>query len=443
MILGLVAAATAAGAVVGLVAAIVVAPVGPLLDGLGFTTRPVVTVLVAVGLGLDLLALATGGPKPLAVGRQVPREWTRLLDPTTVAVLFGARLGVGPLTILSTWGWWSATVASAVLGVGPAIATGAAFGSVRLIVTVGTSLVARRGDDGGWFRRLRSVRRPSWLALDALGLVAVAVSLGACSIGPGPTSDQALTPGSTSARGGTTAAADGSGGPVDWANGIGHDRGPLADDGSAADADALATRSITPVELEDVVRAPTARPPLAPEDTTDLDQPSDPGALSAALVDEITAYEPIDDPTADRSLDLAAASGLQPDPVAERALLETRGFAGGWTRAFASPTNDVAIASVYQFADPAEAEFYLEDGLIQIGGYGGTFFDIEGLPGVRGFAQTTQDPGPDGNPEELMTIGAAFHHGARWYLIYLVGSPETATPDVLISAIDAQLARAR
>ena len=115
------------------------------------------------------------------------------------------------------------------------------------------------------------------------------------------------------------------------------------------------------------------------------------------------------------------------------ALLETRGYRGGWTRAFRSATNDVVVASVYHFEDEAEAEFYLEDGLITIGGYGGSFFDLGALPGVRGFTQSIEADG-----QSLVSLGAAFQTGPRWYLVYVVGSPETVTPAVLVPAVAAQ-----
>jgi hypothetical protein len=68
-----------------------------------------------------------------------------------------------------------------------------------------------------------------------------------------------------------------------------------------------------------------------------------------------------------------------------------------------------------------------------IGGYGGRFFDIEGLPGVRGFSQRVDDGG-----EDLVALGAAFASGRRWFLLYLLGSPETVTPEALVPAVAAQ-----
>ncbi|MEM9564232.1 MAG: hypothetical protein AAGA93_16540, partial [Actinomycetota bacterium] len=95
------------------------------------------------------------------------------------------------------------------------------------------------------------------------------------------------------------------------------------------------------------------------------------------------------------------------------------------------------VASVYEFRDETEAEFYLEDGLITIGGYGGTFFDIPGLPGVRGFAQ--EIPGDGEASADLVSLGASFKRGDRWYLLYFLGSPDRVTPEVLVPAVAAQI----
>jgi hypothetical protein len=405
----------------------------------------VVWSLVGAGLVLDLVTLATGRPKPLANGRQVPREWGRLLPPSTVAVLYGARLGVGPLTMLSTWTWWSVTVASALIGLGTAVGVAATFAVVRLVVSLAFSELAGDREHATSFGRLQAARRPGRLALNLLGLVAIVAVVGtACSSGPGlelagerphldaesnsrpplrsePLDDDALEVVTRS----------------------------LAPDGSAqpVDPDAVpydATPPVTaPAALEDFVRpspaAHTATPiaglATAPEESEALS--ATPDALAGALVPVIEGFAPIDGSATDRYLDLDAAAAIQPDPTEEIGLLETRGFRGGWTRAFRSTGNDVAVTSVYQFADAAQAEYYLEDGLIMIGGYGGTFFDIEGLPGVRGFTQSFVEEG-----EELVSLGAAFQAGPRWYLVYFVGSPDTVTPDVLVPTVTRQRASA-
>lgn len=82
--------------------------------------------LVALALAIDVAGLPV-----LAVNRQVPREWGRLLGPVSAALLYGARLGVGPLTILNTWGWWAAFVIGASHGTGAGAAVGLAFAGAR------------------------------------------------------------------------------------------------------------------------------------------------------------------------------------------------------------------------------------------------------------------------------------------------------------------------
>ena len=449
----LTSSAVATGALAGLMAALATsavlavataaglpAPTAPLTAA---TATPVVAALVAVGLALDLVALRVGRPLPPTHGGQVPRIWSSLLPPRVVAVLYGARLGVGPLTILSTWTWWAVTLGSALLGPAPAALVGATFGLVRQAATVAASLAAGRDDHARWFGRLRSRRRPGWLVLNGAALVLLAATVAGCT-------DSAARP--------RFEAADGSTGPTaptivvtdgDHAgDGLGEptrrpaddppnshlDRRPGAEDGLGS-----SPASTVPAHLEDFVRPspaaggagidaiPNPRPGVA-------GPPSTPEALAAALPRELPGYQPVDDdPTADRYLDLPNAADLQPDPTEEVALLETRSYQGGWIRAFRNGENDVAVATVYEFARPEDAEFYLEDGLILIGGYGGRFFDLEGYPGVRGFRQELEHEG-----EHLVSLGAAFQAGRRWHLLYLLGGPDTVTPDALATAVTAQ-----
>lgn len=422
----LIGSGTASGALVGLVVALLLAAALSPVDLLASADRAgLALIAVAIGAVLDGARLVTGRPSPPTAGRQVPREWAWIFPPTVTAGLFGARLGVGPLTILSTWTWWSFTIAAGLLGPAAGALAGATFGLVRLIVTAWVSIGVHPTGHPAVFGCLRAGQRRGWATITVLTSLLALVTAG-CASSDGLASQAVPTTAQSQARAAT-----------------GDETAPPA-------TDAL----IAPAELEDVVR--TSTPTEAPTDrsgerripATAADPP--PGAalsvepvtaeeLAATLVGAIPGYEPIDDPAADRALDLSAAAGLQPDPTEEIALLETRGFGAGWTRAFRSATNDVAVVSVYRFRDAAEAEFYLEDGLITIGGYGGTFFDIPDLPGVRGFAQTVGTPGGDaGEGEELVSLGASFNQGNRWYLLYLLGSPESVTPEVLVPAVAAQ-----
>ena len=440
-----IASGTASGGLLGFVAAL------PFLVLAEPGTR-IVAMVIGVGIGLDLIRLVTGRPSPPTSGRQVPQEWGRLLGPEAVAVLYGARLGIGPLTILSTWTWWSVLVAASLIGPGTGALVGAGFGFVRLVVTVAASAMASRSDDPlahtAWFGRLRARQRTNWMALNGAGLLLVgAVMLAGC----GASSRRAAAPVTTAETPTTTSSV-----PV-TATTAAATWNPSA---STGDNDLVSTElepgtetetetapPTVPVRLEDVVRTATTpqQKPLAPPEVDLESAPAPepvvfstaPDALAAALPDALDGFTPIDALEANRFLDLTAASEIQPDPTEEVALLETRGFAGGWTRAFRNDTNDVAVMSVYHFEDDAEAEFYLEDGLITIGGYGGKFFDIPALPGVRGFVQYFTEPADEAGeqPEELVSLGAAFQLGPRWHLVYLVGSVDTVTPDVLIPAV--------
>lgn len=97
---------------------------------------PLVAGTVALAaVALDLLARRRPRCRPLAVHQQVPREWGRIFSPVVAAFLYGSRLGVGPLTILTTWLWWAAVVIGAAVGPGLSIAVGVAFGLGRVVVS--------------------------------------------------------------------------------------------------------------------------------------------------------------------------------------------------------------------------------------------------------------------------------------------------------------------
>ncbi len=169
-------AGVAAAAVVGFASGIALGAVGTWLldDGLDAT-------VVTVGLGgaalADLVHHRTGRLRPWAVGQQVPQEWSRMFPAPTVALLYGARLGVAPLTILSTWQWWAVTVLAGLAGPWPATLVAAWFGLVRALSTLGASLLSERsGHDHHqrWFGRLRARRR--------IGDTAIAFAAGAAII---------------------------------------------------------------------------------------------------------------------------------------------------------------------------------------------------------------------------------------------------------------------
>src|SRR5690606_28725948 len=114
--------------------------------------------------------------RPLAVGRQVPQAWGRLFAPVVAALLYGARLGVGPLTILVSWSWWAALVAGASLGPWPSAAVGATFAVARTVVTVAVGAGVTSGDTmQRRMARVVAVDAPAaWtVALLAIGAVAM------------------------------------------------------------------------------------------------------------------------------------------------------------------------------------------------------------------------------------------------------------------------------
>ncbi|MEM7339038.1 MAG: hypothetical protein AAF467_10350 [Actinomycetota bacterium] len=444
---GLLAASTATGALAGFAIAVVL---GVVMAAVSATTgvdvaaaSPVpAAIMVAVGLMLDGARALLGRPTPWSVGRQVPVEWGRWFAPPVVAVLYGARLGVGPLTMLSTWGWWSALIAAAAIGPVVAVGAGALFGAVRIMVLLAASAPAWTATDTSAppLTALARASRPARLTLAVLGVAAVSLVLVGCGAPAG--TDEASPPAPSAgdvndrskptrsvARGDSASerSAERPSPTIRRAPDSGNE--PLP--GTALPDPGVSTTPVTePATLEDFVRLSPSPDAAARTESA----PDDAPALAVDLVGSIDGFAPVTDSRGDRALDLTAASDIQPDPTEELALLETRGFSGGWFRAFRNETNDVAMASVYEFADETEAEFYLEDGLITIGGYGGRFFDLNGLPGVRGFTQTI----PDGEGGELVSLGAAFSHGDRWYLISLVGDPETVTPEVLSPIISNQ-----
>ncbi|HWH31138.1 MAG TPA: hypothetical protein VNU01_00550 [Egibacteraceae bacterium] len=92
---------------------------------------------------LDLLATLPRGIQPPSVRTQVPVEWSRLFAPPVVALLYGARLGVGPLTILPTWLWWGAFLLGAWLGPLHGMAVGMSFAVARAVSTLGVGMWVR------------------------------------------------------------------------------------------------------------------------------------------------------------------------------------------------------------------------------------------------------------------------------------------------------------
>ncbi len=412
----LAASSAATGALVGFAGAVVLGSVVS-LAGWSFASFETAATLVVIGALADLVRLSFGRPKPLALSSQVPMEWGRMFSAPVVALLYGARLGVGPLTMLSTWLWWSTWLAAALISPVAGALTGATFGLVRVLVMAAITPPVTR---------LRTWTRPSWLALDVGAMVGVAV-LALVVAGCSRTGEVSLEPVDRSADPDVVEARDAA-----EANEADQESEPVNSEPEDSESGESETVVTTPSAIEPgditVPNAAEEEPGVA----------SSPDGLASVLIPEVRWFNRLDGPGADEFLDIDAAAGRQPDPSEELPLLETRRFQGGWTRAFRNDTQDVVIAQVYEFETPSAAAFYLEDGLITLGGYGVDFFDLEAMPGVRGFRQESADEiGP------VINFGLTFTVGRRWYLLTLTGDPATATLDILVGAAEAQLALAQ
>lgn len=132
---------------------------------LGVVPMPDLTPLLAVPAAvLDALGVPT-----VSVRRQVPQYWGRIFPPRTTAVLYGARLGVGPLTMLPTWLWWAAMAVGASRGPWAGALTGITFAVARTVTMWAVGTRARRWDGAD-----RTIR------MAVAALVAV-VALAGCS----------------------------------------------------------------------------------------------------------------------------------------------------------------------------------------------------------------------------------------------------------------------
>jgi hypothetical protein len=93
------------------------------------------------------VALDLAHVRPPAVGRQVPTLWGQVLAPEVAGMLYGARLGVGPATILATWLWWAGLLSVIGIGVPAGAVASATFHAVRVVTTVREANLVRRSVD--------------------------------------------------------------------------------------------------------------------------------------------------------------------------------------------------------------------------------------------------------------------------------------------------------
>ena len=160
---GSVAAATLLGAVLGAVG-------GVLVGGDGWRVAAAGAALLAAGL-VDLWAPGRL-PTPR---RQVDEDWLTRYRGWVYGVGFGAQLGVGVLTVVTTaavYAWLVATLLSGSAAAG-AIA-GAAFGAARAV-----PLAAVRRADTPAALRGRIARLTSWVAPARVGTVGACLAIGA------------------------------------------------------------------------------------------------------------------------------------------------------------------------------------------------------------------------------------------------------------------------
>lgn len=120
-------AAFVGGAVPGVIAALVVAASGTDSLSLRF-----VGLLGLAAIALDVVS--RGGhrlARPLAVFRQVPRDYGHRFGPWRAAARYGLRMGFGPATILVSWVWWAAFVSGVLSGVTAIVLGSLVFAAVR------------------------------------------------------------------------------------------------------------------------------------------------------------------------------------------------------------------------------------------------------------------------------------------------------------------------
>ncbi len=171
MLLAAGAAGALAGFAVGVLATVARVPTA---------TLGVVVVTIVAAVVLDAVVHLAGRPHAPAVRTQVPAEWATLLPLPTAAALYGARLGVGPLTLATPWTWWAASALGASGGALTGTAVGAAFGAARIMTILSVSRLAERAMPA----RMARLRRLEPAVSGALAMVTI-VAAGAALVWAG------------------------------------------------------------------------------------------------------------------------------------------------------------------------------------------------------------------------------------------------------------------
>lgn len=143
--------------------------------------------------------------------------------------------------------------------------------------------------------------------------------------------------------------------------------------------------------------------------------------LSKVIPTELDGYDVDTGARATGSLDFEAAVAAETDTQAERALLATRHYQAGYARSFVNGTTHVYMA-VYDFRDADDAALYLEDGMITLYGKGAGTYDVDRVPGGRGFSI-----GIDNEDGASVVHGVAFAKQSRFVLTF-TRSSSTSTP---------------
>jgi hypothetical protein len=148
----------------------------------------------------------------------------------------------------------------------------------------------------------------------------------------------------------------------------------------------------------------------------------------ALLDDTLPGFQRDDAALGAGPLDLERAARAESDVDAERAVLETRGFVRGASRAWTGPGDDVAYLAVYEFAAPEGAAAYLVDGTEHLTARRATRFDVPGVVGARGF--TTVDHDTDGTTFTAHAV--SFTRGNHWFLVLLGSHSGARTTDEVV-----------
>ena len=92
-----------------------------------------VVLVIGVAGALDLLKVPPWGPR-----RQVNEDWLREFRDWVVGLGFGAQLGLGIVTIVTTWSVWALVLIAPAVGLGTSILMGLTFGVGRSVLLVWT-----------------------------------------------------------------------------------------------------------------------------------------------------------------------------------------------------------------------------------------------------------------------------------------------------------------